>query len=266
MQTVTSADGTTIAYDRSGSGPLLIMITGATCFRRFFPVVADAKALAQAFTVINYDRCGRGDSADHAEWAIDKEVDDIEALIDANGGPAILYGHSSGAVLALEAALRLPSKVRAIAAYDASYVNGEQETVQYAELSNQVDELLREGQNAKALKRFLTGIGMPKAFVTLLPVLPGWSSMKRLAPTLRYDIALTKDQPDLARIARIAVPTLLMVGGKSPGTLRGTNAALAGAIPAATATVVEGQDHMVSGTVVRTLLADFVSSADLATG
>lgn len=111
MGTVESRDGTTLAYDIYGSGPALIYITGASCYRSFFPVVQDAKAFAKQFTVYNYDRRGRGDSTDTQPYAIDREVEDIEALIDAAGGRASLYGHSSGAVLALEAALLLGEKI-----------------------------------------------------------------------------------------------------------------------------------------------------------
>src|SRR5687767_14966693 len=111
MQTIQSKDGTTLAYDVYGSGPALIYITGASCFRNFMPVVQDAKAFAHEFTVYNYDRRGRGDSTDTQPYAIEREVEDIEALIDAAGGKASLYGHSSGAVLALEAALRLGDKI-----------------------------------------------------------------------------------------------------------------------------------------------------------
>lgn len=111
MKTIQSKDGTTLAYDIYGSGPALIYITGASCFRSFMPIVQDAKAFAKEFTVYNYDRRGRGDSTDTQPYAIEREVEDIEALIDAAGGKASLYGHSSGAVLALEAAFRLGNKV-----------------------------------------------------------------------------------------------------------------------------------------------------------
>ena len=128
MQTVTSKDGTTLAYDVYGSGPALIYITGAICFRNFMPVLGDAKAFAKEFTVYNYDRRGRGDSTDTQPYAIEREVEDIAALIDAAGGRASLLGHSSGAVLALEAALRLGDKIDKVVLYDASYVPDKTQT------------------------------------------------------------------------------------------------------------------------------------------
>src|SRR5687768_2726917 len=109
----TSKDGTRLAYEVQGAGPALIYITGATCFRAFFPIRQDVKVFAKSFTVYSYDRRGRGDSGDNSvgqPWSVEREVEDVEALIDAAGGQAILYGHSSGAVLALETASRLPSK------------------------------------------------------------------------------------------------------------------------------------------------------------
>src|SRR3712207_6658231 len=144
MKTIQSKDGTTLAYDVYGSGPALIYITGASCFRSFLPIVHDAKAFGKEFTVYNYDRRGRGDSTDTQPYAIEREVEDIAALIEAAGGKASLYGHSSGAVLALEAALQLGDKVDKIVMYDPPYVHDETEKVQYNKLSEEVNKLRSE--------------------------------------------------------------------------------------------------------------------------
>ncbi len=250
---VTSPDGTRIAYDVYGEGPdkpVLIYITGAICFRRFMPIVGDAKVFAQRFTVYNYDRRGRGDSGDAQPWSVDREVDDIEALIDAAGGSAVLYGHSSGAVLALEAALRLGSKVTRAIVYDAPYVPDEAERTSFTALGTRVDALLAAGQNAAAVKAFVTGIGMPKIMAWLLPLFPGWKTMKALAPTLAYDIALTRDLPPVDRFANIAVPVKVMAGAKSPKGVVQVAERLAQAIPGAALTAMPGQDHMVSAKVL----------------
>jgi pimeloyl-ACP methyl ester carboxylesterase len=252
-QFVTSRDGTRIALDVYGEDPgkpVLIYITGAICFRKFMPVVGDAKIFAQRFMVYNYDRRGRGDSGNASTWSVDREVDDIEALIDAAGGSAVLYGHSSGAVLALEAALRLGSKVTRAIVYDVPYVHDEAEKVSFTALGLRVDGLLAAGQNAAALKAFVTGIGMPKVMALLLPLFPGWKSMKALAPTLAYDIALTRDLPPVDRFARIAVPVKVMAGAKNPAGIVQVAETLARAIPGATLTVMQGQDHMVSAKVL----------------
>lgn len=258
MKTIQSKDGTTLAYDIYGSGPALIYITGASCFRSFMPIVQDAKAFAREFTVYNYDRRGRGDSTDTQPYAIEREVEDIEALIDAAGGKASLYGHSSGAVLALEAALRLGDKVDKIVMYDASYVHDEAEKSQYNNLSQQVHNLLQAGKNAQAMTTFLKGIGMPKLFVYLIRFIPGWKTMTALAPTLAYDIALTRDLPPVDRASQITVPVQVIVGEKSPASLHDVASQLTKAIPDATFNQLAGQNHMVSAKALLPVLTSFL--------
>lgn len=122
MNATQSKDGITIAYDDYSSDPALIYITGASCYRSFKPVVQDAKVFATSFTVYNYDRHGRGDSGNALPYSLEREIEDIEAMIDVAGGTAYVYGHSSGAVLAFEAALRLGVKVRKVAMYDEIWI------------------------------------------------------------------------------------------------------------------------------------------------
>jgi pimeloyl-ACP methyl ester carboxylesterase len=271
MKTIRSKDGTILAYDVYGSGPALIYITGASCFRSFWPIVQDAKAFSREFTVYSYDRRGRGDSTDTQPYAIEREVEDIEAIIDAAGGKASLYGHSSGAALALEAALRLGGKVEKAVMYDPPYACDEAEQAEYAILSQQVYALLEAGQNARAMTTFLKGIGMPKLFVYLVRLMPGWKTMAALAPTLAYDIALTRDLPPLERAAQVAVPVQVIVGEKSPAGILGVARQLAGAIPGAAFIQLAGQDHMVSAKVLLPLLASFLKprpqlQADIVSG
>jgi pimeloyl-ACP methyl ester carboxylesterase len=257
MQTVQSKDGTTLAYDVYGSGQALIYITGASGFRSFMPIVQDAKAFAKAFTVYNYDRRGRGDSTDTQPYAIEREVEDIEALIDSAGGRANLYGHSSGAVLALEAALRLGDKVEKVVLYDPSYVRDEAEKFEYNRLSQKVHHLLQNGKNAQAMTTFLKGIGMPKVFVYLLRFMPGWKTMVALAPTLAYDIALTCDLPPVDRARQIRVPVQVIVGEKSPAGIHDVAQQLTTAIPGATFIELAGQDHMVGTKALLPVLIAF---------
>ena len=258
MKTIQSKDGTTLAYDVYGSGPALIYITGASCFRSFMPIVQDAKAFAKEFTVYNYDRRGRGDSTDTQPYAIEREVEDIEALIDAAGGKASLYGHSSGAVLALEAALRFGDRVDKVVMYDPSYVNDEAEKSEYNNLSQQVHKLLQDGKNAQAMLTFLKGIGMPKVFVYLVRLMPGWKTMAARAPTLAYDIALTRDLPPVDRASRVTAPVRVLVGEKSPAGIHDVASQLAKAIPGATYIQLAGQDHMVSAKAVLPVLVSFL--------
>jgi pimeloyl-ACP methyl ester carboxylesterase len=257
MKTTQSKDGTTLAYDVYGNGPALIYITGASCHRSFKPIVQDAKIFATEFTVYNYDRRGRGDSGNTLPYTMEREIEDIEAMIDLAGGTANLYGHSSGAVLALEAALRLGNKVQKIIMYDAPYVHNEDRKVEYNQLSKKIHKLLDNEKNAEAMSTFLKGIGMPKVFVLLLPLFPGWRTMKALAPTLAYDIALTQDMPPVERASRISVPTQIIVGEKSPSSIHDVGHQLAKAIPNAKFVQLADQDHMVHAKTMLPLLSDF---------
>jgi pimeloyl-ACP methyl ester carboxylesterase len=257
MKTTQSKDGTTLAYDVYGNGPALIYITGASCHRSFKPIVQDAKIFASEFTVYNYDRRGRGNSGNTLPYTMEREIEDIEAIIDSAGGTAYLYGHSSGAVLALEAALRLSNKVQKVIMYDAPYVRDEEKKVEYNQLSQKIHKLLDNGKNAEAMSTFLKGIGMPKLFVLLLPLFPGWRTMKALAPTLAYDIALTQDMPPVERATRISVPTQIIVGEKSPPSIHDVGRQLMKAIPNAKFVQLTGQDHMVNAKTLLPLLSGF---------
>ncbi len=261
METTRSKDGTILAYDTFGDGPPLIYIAGATCFRSYAPIREDALAFASEFTVYNYDRRGRGDSGDTPPYALEREIEDIEAMIEAAGGTAYLYGHSSGAVLALEAALRLSGSVERVVVYDPSYVHDEAERRSYDELSREVHALLNAGTPAKALRTFLIGIGMPRLFAWLLPLFPGWKTMRALAPTLAYDIALTKDLPPVERAATLTVPTQIVVGEKSPASIHRVADQLAQAIPGSRLERLAGQDHMVNAKALLPVLSRFLKSS-----
>ncbi len=263
FSSTTSRDGTMIAYDVVGeSGPVLVYVTGAICHRDFQPVKKGAAVLAEAFRVVTYDRRGRGDSADGESWSLDHEVDDLEAVIDAVGGQALIYGHSSGAVLAFHAAHRLAPKVGRVVLYDGSWVADQAEAETYAALRVEVDDLLERGRRGAAIRRFLIGIGMPKAFAMLLPVMPGWRALVGLAPTLRHDMSLTAQPPPLDVAAQIAVPVHVMVGENSPAELHRVGRSLAQTIPGATHEVLAGQDHMVSDRVLLPSLVRHLAPAE----
>ncbi|MEL3971067.1 alpha/beta hydrolase [Rossellomorea oryzaecorticis] len=258
LKTTTSKDGTTLAYDVYGNGPALIYITGASCHRSFKPIVQDAKIFATEFTVYNYDRRGRGDSGNTLPYTIDREIEDVEAMIDAAGGKAYLYGHSSGAVIALEAALRLGNKVQKVTMYDAPYVRDEKEKAEYKQLSQKIHKLLENEKNSEAMLTFLKEIGMPKLFVLLLPLFPGWKTTKALAPTLAYDITLTKDMPPVERVAQISIPMQIIVGEKSPASINDVGRQLTKAIPNARFVQLAKQDHMVNGKKLLPILSSFL--------
>ncbi|MFG0211766.1 alpha/beta fold hydrolase [Brevibacillus porteri] len=263
MKTTQSKDGTTLAYDVYGSGPALLFITGATCFRSFEPVLHDAHVFAEQFTVYNYDRRGRGDSGNTLPYAYEREIEDIEAMIDAAGGTAYLYGHSSGAILALEAAMKLGDKVSKLVLYDASYSSNEVDQKEFNELGQGVKKLLDTGSHSEAISLFLEGIGIPKEMILYMQQSPQWETIVALAPTLAYDISLASDLPPLESARQLRVPTLIIVGEKSPASLHDVAIQLSQAISHAQCSQVAGQDHMADPTVLLPLLTDFLTHNEI---
>ncbi|WP_414853894.1 alpha/beta fold hydrolase [Brevibacillus sp. IT-7CA2] len=259
MKTIQSKDGTTLAYDVYGSGPALLFITGATCFRSFEPVLHDAHVFAEQFTVYHYDRRGRGDSGNTLPYAFEREIEDIEAMIDAAGGTAYLYGHSSGAILALEAAMKLGDKVSKLVLYDASYSSNEVDQREFNELGQSVNNLLDTGDHSEAISLFLEGIGIPKEVIFYMQQSPQWETMVALAPTLAYDISLASDLPPLEKAHHLRVPTLIIVGEKSPASLHDVASQLSQAIPHAQCSQLADQDHMPNPTVLLPLLTGFLT-------
>ena len=190
QKTVTSKDGTLVAFEQTGAGPVVILVTGALADRSGTRWLA--KHLAEHFTVINYDRRGRGKSTDTQPYAVEREVEDIEALIDATGGSAFVFGVSSGAVLALEAASELGGKVQKLFLYEPPFIVDDSRPPMPADFGNQITEMVSEGHPSDAVKLFFTkGMGNPPFAVTIMRLLmPGWSKMTGTAHTLRYDLAI----------------------------------------------------------------------------
>jgi pimeloyl-ACP methyl ester carboxylesterase len=202
MPRVTSKDGTSIAYDRSGEGPAVILVDGALCFRAFGPMGALAALLAPHCTVCAYDRRGRGESGDTAPYAVEREVEDIEALIDAAGGSAGLYGISSGAFLALEAAHQLPAKITKLALYEPPCSLDEAGIRRWMAYRTQLDQLLAAGRRGDAVTLFMRHVGAglasdessaPQDAGAQLRQSPIWPIFEAVAPTLAYDSAVMGD-------------------------------------------------------------------------
>ncbi|GAA0440272.1 MAG: alpha/beta fold hydrolase [Bacillota bacterium] len=258
MKTTRSKDGTMLAYDTYGKGPALIFITGATCFRSFAPVLHDAKVFAEEFTVYNYDRRGRGNSGNTMPYAMERELEDIEAMIDVAGGRANIYGHSSGAILALEATIRLGQKVKKLVMYDPAYSNDEANQEEFKALSQGLYRLLDSGKHDQAIRIFLEGIGTPKEVIMGMQQSPQWETMVALAPTLAYDTTLALDLPPVTRAARLTTPTQIIVGEESPTSIHDTANQLSKAIPNSAYFQLEGQDHMPNPEMLLPVLSRFL--------
>ena len=234
---------------------------GALCARATDGVSALAERLSSYFTVYTYDRRGRGDSGDTAPYAVAREIEDIAALIGAAGGRAALYGHSSGASLALEAALVLGASVAKLALYEAPYNDDPAARHTWRGYIDQLTACLDEDRRGDAVALFIGLTGMPSEQLAGLRRSSAWPPLEALAPTLVYDHAAILG-PDAAvpaaRAARVAVPVLVMHGAASYPFMRETAQSLGRALPVATVRALEGQHHNVDPSALAPVLADFL--------
>jgi pimeloyl-ACP methyl ester carboxylesterase len=256
-----SADGTKIAYTRVGSGPALVVVDGAMCYREFGPSKALAEALSEHFTVYTYDRRGRGGSGAGAEYDVRREVEDIAALIDVAGGSAHLFGMSSGGTLVAEAAHRGVATGR-IAIYESPMILDGTRAPMGADLPARVERAVAEGRPGDAVKMFMRYVGTPGFFVVALQLTPMWKKLKGVAPTLPNDFAVVGEfqhgtPPAADRWAGAEVPALVIAGGKSPDYLRNAQQHLAAALPQGELTVLPGQTHMVKPKATVPVLVEF---------
>ena len=239
MKTVISADGTPIAYDRAGSGDPLILVGGTFSYRRFPAQVKLAELLAPRFTVYGYDRRGRGDSGDTAPYAVDREIEDLAALIDVAGGYAHVWGLSSGGILALQAAAAgLP--IRRLAIQEPPLVVNPADRRPPADMRQRVSELIDAGQRGEAVRYVMVdGMGAPSFVPGLLHLMPGvWKRLTAVAHTLPYDAQLVEGFQSghplpPGQWAEVTVPALVMCGTEkeTPPGLRHAAAAVAAALP-----------------------------------
>jgi len=261
LHTISSADGTKIAYDQQGEGPTLILVDGALTVHSAGSGEL-ARLLAPHFTVVGFDRRGRGESGDTLPYAIDREIDDIEALIDHAGAPALLYGHSSGGPLAMRAAIRLGGKVARLAMYEAPYNNDPSAQESWHRYLIELDQALAEGREGDAVALFMRFIGTPADRVEGMRQAAFWPRMESVAPTLAYDHAAILGEPwsvptDLA--ARVHVPALVMAGTASLPFMPDAARTLSQAIPDGRLQTVDGQTHEVNPNVLAPILKSFFS-------
>ncbi|MBW4719058.1 alpha/beta fold hydrolase [Saccharothrix obliqua] len=263
MATVTSSDGTTIAYSTTGSGPALIIVDGALCHRGFGPAQQLADALAPNFTVYTYDRRGRGESgAGNTPYDVAREVEDIAALIEAAGGRAHLFGMSSGGTLVAEAVHRGVAVDR-YAIYESPMVVDGTRTPMAPDFPERVRRAVDEGRRGDAVKLFMRYVGTPGLVIALMRVMPPWRKLKSVAHTLPNDISVVGEfqngaAPAADRWSGAKAPGLVIAGGKSPEYLRNAQTVLADALPDAELAVLPGQTHMVKAAVTAPVLVDFL--------
>jgi pimeloyl-ACP methyl ester carboxylesterase len=255
METVTSRDGTTLAYDRLGEGPPVVLVCGGSTDR--MANAGLAAELAARHTVYNFDRRGRGDSGDTPPYAIGREVEDITAVIEASGGAACLYGTSSGAALAMHAAAG-GAPVTRLAMWEPPYsVNGRPDLPD--DTASVYRGFVESGRRGDAAEYFMAKVvGLPPEFVANARQAPWWAQQEALAHTLAYDATVMGDYTLPTDIARsVAVPTLIIDGGASFGFMGETADALATLIPNAQRATLEGQQHNVDPAVLAPVLSRF---------
>ncbi|MEU3261666.1 alpha/beta hydrolase [Streptomyces albidoflavus] len=255
MDTVVSRDGTPIVHETRGSGPALVLVGGAMTTREHAARLAGL--LADSFTVVTYDRRGRGRSGDTRPYAVRREVEDLAEVIRAVGGPAALYGVSSGAALALHAAVG--PAVSRVALYEPPFTVGGADPSRREAYRSRLVALLAADDRGGAVELFMTHIGLPPELIAGARQSPAWPGLEAVAPTLAYDDALLGDgAPPLDRLALVSVPALVMAGSASPPAMTEAARAVAEALPDGTYRELDGQSHDVAPEVVAAALREFL--------
>jgi pimeloyl-ACP methyl ester carboxylesterase len=256
--TVTSKDGTRIAYQRVGAGPGLVLVSGALGAKDMSFMQNFVKAFSPHFTVINYDRRGRGESTDMPPFSVEREVEDIGALIEAEG-PAHVLGTSSGAALALEAAASgVP--MLSVMAFEPPYMVAEHRKPAHAAYEARLKALVEEGRRDDALKLFMRTVGVPGLMVAIMRLLPLWKKLRSTAHTLPYDAAAMRGfDPPAERLSSIRVPTLAVFGDKTPQALKDGTRFVAKTIPGAEIRSLPKQSHNVNPDSLVPVLQEFAA-------
>jgi pimeloyl-ACP methyl ester carboxylesterase len=265
MPKATSKDGTTIGYDKKGQGPAVILVDGAMGYRAMGFGNQLQDLLAQHFTVYAYDRRGRGESSNSKPFAVEREVEDIEALIDAAGGTAFVYGISSGACLALEAAIRLDGKIKRLALFEPPYNSEPGSRQAWWDYNKQLGEFVAADRRGDAVELFMKFVGTPAEMIQGMRKSPGWPAMESVAPTLPYDAAaMGKDRAvPVERVSKVTAQTLILDGGanlKIMPFMHASADSLAKAMPHGQQRTLEGQTHAVEAQALAPVLTEFFKS------
>lgn len=254
MSTISSRDGTTIAFDRTGDGPPVILVEPAAHYRDFSTCNGLVPLLSTRFTVYAYDRRGRGESTDTAPYAPEREVEDLAALVEHAGGSAHVYGHSSGALLALHAAAQGVPIAR-LALLEPPLQDDDAEVPD--PLTTELAELAAAGRHEDMVERFHEAIGVPEEMVAEMRSTPPWTKMASVAPTLEYDCRIS-DATTPALLRSVEVPTLVLDSAGSTDNLTGWAATVAARLPNATHRSLPGEWHTVADDVLAPVVTEFL--------
>ncbi|GAA2168803.1 alpha/beta hydrolase [Pedococcus bigeumensis] len=266
---VESADGTPIAYDVTGTGPAVVVVEGALCQRTMGTAKALMPLLAEHYTVFAYDRRGRGESgasptdprSSDPSSLVQREVEDLLAVLGVAGPEAFVVGASSGAVLVLEA-LRAGASMRKVALYEPPFIVDDTHAPNDPDLGTRTQQLVDAGRQGDAVKLFMRTVGVPAPAMAMMRVLPVWKKLCGVAHTLPHDYALVLEHQQgeplpVGYLSGITTPALVIVGGKSPLYMKNAQAALAAALPHGTLKELPGQTHMVRGKATVPVLREF---------
>jgi pimeloyl-ACP methyl ester carboxylesterase len=258
MNTAVSADGTVIAFDRYGDGPPVSMTVGA--FNTRSQTEPLARTLARRFTVLNYDRRGRGDSGDTTPYAVDREIDDLAALITAAGGSAAVFGYSSGATLALRAAAAgLP--ITRLVLYEPPFRTDDSHPGLPPDFPAKLTGLVSAGHRGDAVELYQTqAVGIPADVVAQLRHAPFRPGLEAIAHTLAYDAAIIGDLSlPAGLLATVTAPALVISGGNSPPFLGNAARATVAALPGGRLAVLPGQTHDIDPQATAPVMAEFLA-------
>jgi pimeloyl-ACP methyl ester carboxylesterase len=262
---VSSADGTAIAYDVTGTGPAVVVVEGALCQRTMGSAQALVPLLSEHYAVLAYDRRGRGESGPGSSpYAVQREVEDLVAVLEAAGPDAFVIGASSGAALLLEA-LRMGVPMRKVALYEVPFIVDDTHAPHDADLGARTQQLIDAGRQGDAVKLFMRTVGVPAFGLMMMRVMPVWKKLCAVAHTLPNDYAIVLEHQQgeplpAGYLSGVTVPALVIAGGKSPAYLKHAQAAVAAALPNGTLRELPGQTHMVRGKATVPVLREFWGS------
>jgi pimeloyl-ACP methyl ester carboxylesterase len=266
MSTVTSTDGTKIAFDKVGSGPAVILVNGAIAYRRAFndrTLEQLAELLGSHFTVYNYDRRGRGESGDTLPFTKQREIEDIQALIEDAGGKAMVVGFSSGGAVTLETAAATPG-ITKVVVYEIPFIVDDGRQPVPDDYAEQLMKLGSEGKREEAVEYFAKhALGIPAEYIDgMKQDQATWSGMSGVAHTIAYDAAFVgefmRGKPLPADYwTKVTVPVLIVHGGASDAWIGHAADALAKVLPNASRQTLEGQTHAVDPKMLAPVIIEF---------